>query len=391
MTQRSSPVRSPPDVGVYSPGAARRVWREQRGGHRVALVVTNGSNPFEMSVATELFGLPRPELDVEWYRFLVCAPTPTVTMRGGLFGLQAPGTLKDLALADTVIVPNRPDPIALTPPALLRAVRASAERGARMVSFCTGAFVLARAGALDGRRATCHWRWTDVFRNEFPTVELQPDVLYVNDGPVWTSAGSAAALDLSLALVQRDYGIAVAQDVSKRLVFALHRDGGQRQFIEPRRIVKQRTTDMPSRGRRTQTGLDHAAGTKQASAPVDSAASASELGSASRDIARTMAWAKRHLADPVQIADLAARTNVAPSTFHRWFRDATGMAPLQWLQSERVSEALRQLELTNRSVDSIAARSGLGTAANLRILVRRRTGLSPTDYRRNFRGQTSHR
>jgi AraC family transcriptional regulator, transcriptional activator FtrA len=313
-------------------------------------LVAEGSNPFELSVATEIFGMARPELDVEWYRFLVCAPAATVRARDALFDLVVPGSMADVARADTVIVPNRPDATVATSPAVLRAVRRAAARGARVVSFCTGSFVLARAGLLDGRSATCHWRWAEVFRAEFPAVDLRPDVLYVQDGSVWTSAGSAAALDLSLALVENDHGSAVAHEVSKRLVFAMHRDGGQRQFVEPTRIITADGGCAPS-----------------------------------HEIAAVMQWAQRHLADEIEVHHLAARCNVAVSTFHRWFRDSTGTTPLQWLRRERVTAALRWLETTDRSVDRIAQMAGLGTAANLRVLVRARTGLSPVAYRHSYR------
>jgi AraC family transcriptional regulator, transcriptional activator FtrA len=225
----------------------------------------------------------------------------------------------------------------------------------RDVTVCTGSFVLARAGVLDGRRAACHWRWADLFRAEFPEVNLLPDVLYVEDGAVWTSAGSAAALDLSLALIERDHGSRVAHAVSKRLVFALHRDGGQRQFIEPRLMAR------------------------------SGAVAISEAASPAHEIARTMAWARERLDEPLDVGDLARHTNVAASTLHRWFRDATGTSPLQWLRAERVSEALRLLETTDRPVEHVASLSGLGSAANLRALVRRRTGLTPLAYRRNYR------
>src|SRR5829696_4628597 len=160
------------------------------------MLVDAGSNPFEMGVATELFGLRRPELGRPWYDFALCAAAPAVDMHAGLFTLTGVAGLDAADRADTLIVPNRPDPENTPAPAVLDTVCRAAARGARLVSFCTGAFVLAEAGVLDGRPATTHWTWTDLFAARFPAVALRPDVLFVDDGDVLTSAGSAAALDL---------------------------------------------------------------------------------------------------------------------------------------------------------------------------------------------------
>ncbi|WP_243869144.1 DJ-1/PfpI family protein [Streptomyces liangshanensis] len=200
--------------------------------HRVVMIVAEGSNPFEMGVATELFGLARPELDTPWYDFELCAENPSVTMHAGFFRLSGVSGLDAVDRADTVIVPNRPDPGNDPSPAVLDAVRGAAARGARLASFCTGSFVLAAAGVLDGRRATTHWRWADLFAERFPAVRLDPDVLFVDDGDIVTAAGSAAALDACLQLIRHDHGARTAAAVSRRLVFAPHRDGGQRQFVE---------------------------------------------------------------------------------------------------------------------------------------------------------------
>src|SRR5882757_5376116 len=206
----------------------------QGSSHRVVVIVDEGSNPFELGVATELFGLRRPELQRPWYDFTLCTAEPVVRMHGGLFTLSEVAGLDAVDAADTVIVPNRPDPdIAAAPaPAIVAAIRRAADRGARLVSFCTGTFTLAAAGALDGRRATTHWRWAERFAARFPAVRLDPDVLFVDEGDVITAAGSAAALDACLQLIRHDHGARTAVAVSRRLVFALHRDGGQRQFVE---------------------------------------------------------------------------------------------------------------------------------------------------------------
>ncbi|MFF5989872.1 helix-turn-helix domain-containing protein [Prauserella flavalba] len=311
--------------------------------HRVVAIVDDGSNPFELGVATELFGLRRPELGRAWYEFGLCSARPSVRMHLGMFTLSEVAGLDAVESADTVLVPNRPDPEVEPAPAVLDAVRAAAGRGARLMSFCTGAFTLAAAGVLDGRRATTHWRWAKVFAARFPSVRLQPDVLFVDEGDVLTAAGSAAALDLGLHVIRRDHGAEVANAVSRRLVFAGHRDGGQQQFIER---------------------------------PVPEVPAAS--------LAPVLAWAQARLDQPLTVADLAARAAMSQATLHRRFRAELGTTPLGWLTAERVDLACRLIERGERRLDVVAFRSGLGSAANLRAQLRRRTGLSPTEYRKRF-------
>ncbi|WP_103532862.1 GlxA family transcriptional regulator [Streptomyces sp. SM11] len=311
--------------------------------HRVVMIVSAGSNPFEMGVATELFGLRRPELPVGWYDFTLCSPTPTVRMHSGFFQLSGVPGLTAVDLADTVIVPNRPDPLEEPDPDVLAAIRRADDRGARLVSFCTGAFTLAAAGVLDGRRATTHWRWADAFTARYPRVDLDPDVLFVDDGQVITAAGSAAALDAGLHIVRTDHGAETAAAVSRRLVHPAHRDGGQRQFVE------------------------HS---------VPQAADAS--------LGPLLEWATEHLADGLDVAALAARAAVSPATLHRRFRAQLGTTPLAWLTEQRVTLARRLMERGEERLDVIARASGLGTATSLRTQLRRRTGLTPTEYRRRF-------
>ncbi|WP_431043602.1 helix-turn-helix domain-containing protein [Streptomyces sp. P1-3] len=311
--------------------------------HRVAVIVSEGSNPFELGVATEIFGLRRPELGIPWYDLTLCAAAPAVAMHAGFFTLSGVAGLDAADAADTVIVPNRPDPHLPVDPAVLAAIRRAALRGARLVSFCTGAFTLAAAGVLDGRRATTHWRWAESFAARHPAVRLEPDVLFVADGEVLTAAGSAAALDLSLHLVRRDHGAEVANAVSRRLVFAAHRDGGQRQFVE------RPVPEVPD----------------ESLAPV-------------------LDWARQRLDQPLTVSDLADRAAVSAATVHRRFRAQLGTTPLAWLTGERVALACRLIERGEQRLDRVARLSGLGTAANLRTQVRRGTGLSPTAYRARF-------
>ncbi|MER5849465.1 helix-turn-helix domain-containing protein [Streptomyces sp. NPDC002012] len=315
----------------------------QESSHRVAMIVSAGSNPFEMGVATELFGLRRPELPVPWYEFELCAETPTVRMHQGLFQLSGTAGLDAVDRADTVIVPNRPDPETEPDPAVLDAIRRADARGARLVSFCTGTFTLAAAGVLDGRRATTHWRWADAFIARHPQVHLDPDVLFVDDGRVITAAGSAAALDTGLHIIRSDHGAEIAAAVSRRLVFAVHRDGGQRQFVE------HPLPDVPD-----------------------------------TSLGPLLAWAEEHLGTDLTVTGLAARAAVSPATLHRRFRAQLGTTPLGWLTERRITLACRLMERGEERLDVVARTSGLGTATNLRTQLRRRTGLTPSEYRRRF-------
>lgn len=311
--------------------------------HRVRVIVDHGSNPFEMGVATELFGLRRPEIDRPWYDFGLCAPEPAVRMHLGMFALSDVAGLDAVAEADTVIVPNRPDPEQPPNPAVCTAIARAADRGARLVSFCTGAFTLAAAGVLDGRRATTHWQWAGLFEEMYPAVHLEPDVLYVADDPVYTAAGSAAALDLGLHLIRLDHGAEIANTVSRRLVFTAHREGGQRQFVDQ---------------------------------PVPVVADTS--------LAPILAWIRSVLATPLTIGAIASYAAVSPATLHRRFQAELGTTPLAWLTAERIALACRLLERGETRLGAIARQTGLGTPANLRNQFRRRTGLTPTAYRHHF-------
>ncbi|CAM5518948.1 helix-turn-helix domain-containing protein [Streptomyces chartreusis] len=314
-------------------------------GHRVAVIVDEGTNPFEVGVATELFGLPRPELGLAGplYDVTLCAPTREVRMNHGFFTMTGVAPLDAVDEADTLVVPGRPDNVVPRGAAVRDAIRRTHARGARVMSLCTGSFALAEAGLLEGRRATTHWRWADIFRALHPGVLLEPDVLFVDDGDILTASGSAAALDLCLHVVRRDHGAEVANAVSRRLVFAAHRDGGQKQFVE------RPLPDVPD-----------------------------------ESLAPLLAWAQGRLGEPLTVADLAARAAVSPATLHRRFRAQLGTTPLAWLTGERVTLACRLIERGEERLDVVAARSGLGTAANLRARVRRETGLSPSAYRRRF-------
>lgn len=312
---------------------------------RVALAVTDGMLHFELSVAYEVFGADLSHVADPWYDLTVHGPGP---VRVGGFGLEPDHGLDRLADADTVIVPGWAD-VDVDPPAeLVDAVRAAHEAGARVASLCTGAFVLAAAGLLDGRRATTHWAHTDVLAERYPRVEVDPDVLYVDNGSVLTSAGKAAAMDLCLHLVRLDHGSAVANTVARRLVVPPHRAGGQAQFV---------TAPMPAED-------DH-------------------------PLTELFPWVVERLDRPLTVEDLARQARMSSRHLGRHFRAATGTTPLQWLLTQRIRRAQELLETTDESVDAITAATGMGTATTLRRHFNRTVGVPPDTYRRTFRATRS--
>jgi transcriptional regulator GlxA family with amidase domain len=312
--------------------------------HTVAVTVGHGTNPFEFAVACEVFGLERRELGVEWYRFLVVAVDPP-PVDVGAFTLTTEHGLDALAAADTVIVPNAAHGAAEPSAPLVAALRAAYDRGARMVSFCSGAFALAAAGILDGRPATTHWMWVDELRARHPAIDVRPDVLYVDDGQVLTSAGTAAGIDLALHLVRLDHGAGVANMVARRMVVPPHRAGGQAQFVQ---------------------------------APVPAHDDAALLGP-------TLDWVADHLDEPLTVERMARHARTSTRTFARRFRAVTGTTPLRFLLHQRVRHAQRLLEATEMPVEAVARECGLGTAANLRLHFRRLVATTPTAYRATFR------
>lgn len=309
--------------------------------HSVALAVTGGSSLLEVAVPYDVFGIDRSGLADPWYDFAVCAPEGAGI--GGWFHVSTPHGLDRLVAADTVIVPWSHD-VEQDPPAdLVDAVRAAHEAGARVASICTGAFVLAAAGLLDGRRATTHWIHAELLARRHPRVRVDPDVLYIDHGDVLTSAGKAAGLDLCLHLVRNDHGSAVANALARRLVVPPHRPGGQAQFIP---------------------------------APVPAGAD--------DGLGPLLGWALERLDEPLTVTDLARAARMSERTLTRQFRAATGTTPLQWLLTQRVHRAQELLETTDLGVEQVAARTGLGTAATLRRHFHRALGVPPDAYRRSF-------
>ena len=307
----------------------------------VALAATDGMLHFELAMAYEVFGADLSGVVDPWYDVAVCG---SGAARIGRFWLEPDCGLDQLARADTVIVPALADVDEDPPAELVDAVRTAHEAGARVASLCTGAFVLAAAGLLDGRRATTHWAHAEALAARYPRVEVDPDVLYVDNGSVLTSAGKAAAMDLCLHLVRSDHGSAIANTVARRLVVPPHRAGGQAQFV---------TAPVPAQDNHPLAGL--------------------------------FPWVTERLDHPLTVEDLARQANMSARNLGRHFRSVTGTTPLQWLLTQRIRRAQELLETTSDSVDAIAAASGMGTAATLRRHFNRTIGVPPDAYRRTFR------
>jgi len=312
-------------------------------GPDVVALVTDGLCTFEFACAAEVFGLPLPELGPHWYRFATCSIDGRDVVGQHGIVMRVNGGLERLHGAGTIIVPGWPDIDAPVPGVLVRALVDAHTRGVRLVSICSGAFVLAATKLLDSARATTHWRYADALARRHPAIEVDPNVLYVGAGGVLTSAGSAAGLDLCLHLVRTDHGPDVPNHVARRLVIPPHRDGGQAQYVE-----------------RAVTRTDSAS------------------------LAPLLDELQAQLAEPLRVAELARRAGMSGRTFLRRFRAATGTTPGEWFARARVDAAKELLETTALPIERIAERVGLGTAATLRHHFRQRVGTSPADYRRRF-------
>lgn len=312
--------------------------------HTVAILIYDHINPFELSVATEVFALERPELGVEWYQTFVCAvePRPIPTRAG--FSIFTSYDLAQVAQANTIIVPSTTPGNLAVPDQLLEALREAYQRGTRIVSFCTGAFVLAAAGLLDGRRVATHWLWSSQLARQYPLVRVDPSVLYVDDGSILTSAGTAASIDLALHIVRKDYGAEIASAVARRMVVPPFREGGQAQYIQ---------APMPD--------------------PL-------ELSSFSA----SLQWMETHLHEELPIKRLASEMNMSQRTFARHFQEATGTTPHRWLLQQRIIHAQRLLENTDEPIERIASLCGFSSGAMLRIHFQHLVQTSPQAYRRAF-------
>ena len=313
----------------------------------IAVLAFDGISPFHLAVPCAVFGEDRSADGLPRFRFRVCAMErgPLRTTAG--FTLAAPHRLRDLERASTVIVPTWRDPEERPPEPLLNALRRADARGARLVGLCLGTFVLAAAGVLDGRRATTHWRWADRLAQLYPAVRVDPGVLYVDEGRVLTSAGTAAGLDCCLHLLRRDHGAEVAAAVARRLVVPPHRQGGQAQYIEQ---------PLPAVAER-------------------------------HPLSEVLAWATRNLHRPLGLDELARRAHMSRRTFTRRFRAAEGTTPAQWVTHQRLALAQRLLETSDRPIEWVAQRAGFGTALSMRKNFIAAFRVSPRQYRQEFRGR----
>jgi len=309
--------------------------------HHVAILAYDGLCTFEFGCAVELFALERPELDVPWYSYAVCAVEAGLLRAAGGLMVAAPHGLEEVARADTIVIPGWRGADQPPPPALIAALQQAHARGARICSICSGAFVLAHAGLLDDRRATTHWRYLEKLKTGFPAVRVEGGVLYVEDGGIVTSAGSAAGLDMLLHLVRSDFGVDVANCVARRLVIPAHRGGSQAQLV---------ARPLPS--------TDHNA------------------------IAPLMDWVRENLRASHSVESMAAQAKMGARTFQRRFKDSTGQSPLAWLVRERVELAAQILATRPQlALEAVADLAGLGSTESLRRHFRNHGLPAPGRYR----------
>jgi transcriptional regulator GlxA family with amidase domain len=312
--------------------------------HRVVALCLDGVVAFDLAAPAQAFFAATRGPGEAFYEFSTCSLDGRPLRSTTGFGVVPEGDLSLLEEADTVLVPAYLDVFSAPPGKALAALHEASARGARVISVCTGAFALAHAGLLDGRRATTHWAFAEELARRFPAVEVDAAALYVDEGTVMTSAGLSASIDLCLHVIREDCGVAAGEQVARRMVAAPHREGGQAQFIER----------PPA------------------------------AGAASGTLEATRRWATERLHQPLDVAAMAQHASVSPRTFARRFREETGTTPLQWLLAQRVQEARRLLEETDLPVDAVAWQAGFGTAASLRDHFRRATATTPTAYRRSF-------
>lgn len=313
----------------------------------VAVLLFSGGPIFESSIPLSVFGIDRQDAGVPRYRLLVCVGEDGPLRTTGGLELTAPQGLEALARAGTVVVPAWRSITSPPPAAALDALRRAHEEGARIVGLCTGAFVLAAAGLLDGRPTTTHWMYAPTLAKRYPSVHVDPRELFVDDGDVLTSAGTAAGIDLCLHIVRTDHGSEAAGALARRLVVPPRRAGGQERYLD---------RSLPE-----EIGAD--------------------------PLAEVVAWALEHLHEQFDVETLAARAYMSRRTFDRRFRSLTGSAPLQWLITQRVLQAQRLLETSDYSVDEVAGRCGFRSPVALRGHFRRQLGSSPAAYRAAYRAR----
>ncbi|HEX4340838.1 MAG TPA: helix-turn-helix domain-containing protein [Polyangiaceae bacterium] len=310
--------------------------------HEVAILALHGTIPSDLGIPCDAFGHTQQPGGGKGYRVRVCGEAPEV--RTTAFNIRAPWTLDQVASANTVIIPGIEDPVLPVPERVLDVIRDAAARGARIASICTGAFVLAATGLLDGLRVTTHWLAAKDLASRYPAVIVDPDVLYVDNGQFITSAGASAGLDMCLHLIRRDYGQAVAAHCARLAVAALERDGGQAQFIRHE-------------------------------SPV-----------CTSSLAPLLEWMQKNAKRTITLDQLASKASTSPRTLSRRFKEQTGTTPLQWLLDARVRSAQALLETTELSVEEVSAAVGFDGPSTFRTRFRRTVGVSPVAYRRTFRG-----
>lgn len=315
----------------------------------VVALVGRAVQPFELGVVCEVFGLDRSDSGLPRYDFAVCTAEPGMIATHAGFSIEVTEGLDRVAAADLVAIPSWSEAELPPPPEVVAALHAAVARGARVLTVCTGSFLLAASGLLDGRRATTHWRHAADLAARYPAVEVHSDALYEADGPFVTSAGTASGIDACLHLVRTEQGAAVANGIARRMVVPPHRTGGQAQYVV---------------------------------APV--------VGVDERDdLATVLQWTMERLHEPLAVDDLAARALMSPRTFARRFKDSTGTTPHQWLLEQRLLRAESLLEDTDLPVEQVAERVGFGGADTLRHHFARRRGVGPLAYRRTFRAASA--
>jgi AraC family transcriptional regulator, transcriptional activator FtrA len=311
---------------------------------RIAVAIYDGLLGYEYGIVAEMFGLVRPGLEKIWYDYMPCrVEKGTITSSHGLIMAPRFGT-RELLAADTIVIPGWRSPAHIPRPSFVKAIRTAYQNGSTLISICSGAFVLGHAGLLDGRRSTAHWLHTDELQRSFPKTTVMRDRLYVNDGRISTSAGSSAGLDLCLSVIRDDFGVEIANLVARRMVAPSHREGGQSQYVQPAVLAIENDEMGP-----------------------------------------VLDWMTKHIAEPITLEMIADRFSMSLRTFQRRFQALTGLAPLNWLNENRLTRARALLETTDFSIEQVAHRSGLGSTANLRKHFERRLKTTPSVYRSTFK------
>lgn len=312
--------------------------------HNVIALIYDGLCAFEFGICSEVFGLPRPELETELYTFESVSLEPSPLKMSGGLKVVASARQTDLIAADTIIVPGWRGADKPVPVAYCAAIRAAHDRGVRLVAICSGVYVLAAAGVLDGRAVTTHWKYADDLASKFPKVSVQANELYIHDGTIVTSAGSSAGIDACLHIVRSDYGAKIATSVARRLVMHAHRQGDQAQYIE---------------------------------CPIPQSNEVHRLSKLMDDV-------QSRLSDDHSIKSMSIQAGMSTRTFQRRFIKLTGLSPVKWVTQERINYGRMLLETTTLSIDQISDKVGFSNPETLRYHFRQILDISPTSYRKRF-------